>query len=141
MGHEMGHQRNGDTLRLFVFQGLVLLGTFYLTSVLLKWGAVSLGYGGSSDVAALPLFLLIVGGLGLLTGPLLAFFTRRIESQADLYSLKLTDNPGAFISAMSKLTDQNLSEAEPPRWVEVLLDDHPSYRQRVDMARKYARAH
>ena len=137
MGHEMGHQRHGDTLRLFVFQGLILLGTFYLASILLAWGVRSLDYAGITDVAALPLLLMVIGAVGLLTGPVLAGFSRYVESQADLYSLKLTNKPGAFISAMSKLTDQNLSEIQPPRWVEVLMDDHPSYRQRVDMARRY----
>ena len=138
MGHEMGHQRHNDTLRLFVFQGLILLGTFFLTGLLMNWLTVTLGYGGPADFAALPLFLLIVGAVGIITSPALAAFSRYLESQADLYALKLTGNPQAFISAMSKLTDQNLSEANPPRWVEVLMDDHPSYRQRVDMARNYS---
>jgi len=45
--------------------------------------------------------------------------------------------PTPYISAMAKLTDQNLAEGEPPRWVETLLDDHPSYRQRVAMAQRF----
>ncbi len=137
MGHEMRHQHHNDTLRLFLFQGSVLLATFYITSVLLGWLTGLLGYRGITDVAALPLLLLIIGAVGIVTGPVLASFSRYLESQADLYALKLTNNPLAFISAMSKLTDQNLSEANPPRWVELLMDDHPSYRQRVDMARAY----
>jgi STE24 endopeptidase len=137
MSHEMGHQKHGDTWRLFLFQGLILLGTFFAADIIMKWGVASLGYEGITDVAALPLFLLAVGAVGIITGPILSYFSRYLESQADLYALKLTGNPGAFISAMTRLTDQNLSEASPPRWVEILLDDHPSFRQRVDMARGY----
>jgi len=66
-----------------------------------------------------------------------AFFTRMVESQADFFAIKLTGDPGSFISAMAKLTDQNLAEGTPPRWVEIFLDDHPSYRQRVAMAQKF----
>jgi STE24 endopeptidase len=69
--------------------------------------------------------------------PLTAFFTRTIEFQADLFAIKLTSDPDSFVSAMAKLTDQNLAEGEPPRWVETLLDDHPSYRQRVAMAQRF----
>jgi STE24 endopeptidase len=137
MGHEMGHQRHRDTLRLFVFQGLILLLTFYLAAALMGALAPELGYGGITDTAALPLLIMIIAVLGFITAPLLAAFTRYIERQADLYTLRLTDMPDAFISAMSRLTDQNLAEAEPPRWVEVLMDDHPSYRQRLDMAQRF----
>ena len=140
MGHEMGHQRHNDSLRLFLFQGTVLLATFYLTGILMRWLAGVFGYHGITDIAALPLFLLIVGALGIITGPVLSAFSRHLESQADLYALKLTNDPRSFESAMSKLTDQNLSEANPPRWVEILMDDHPSYRQRVDMAHGFSRA-
>ena len=38
---------------------------------------------------------------------------------------------------MTKLTDQNLSVADPSRWVELLFYDHPPYTKRVDLARRY----
>jgi STE24 endopeptidase len=141
MGHEIGHQHNRDMLRLFCFQGTILLVTFYVTSLLLRLGVDSLGYKGINDPAALPLLLLISGVMGLLSGPALAAFTRTVESQADRYALDITQDPASFISSMSRLTDQNLAEASPPRWVELLMEDHPSYRQRVAMARRYAAMH
>ena len=63
MGHEMGHQRHGDTIRLFAFQGFILLATFYFTALLLKVGTSSLGYSGINDAAALPLLLLIIAAV------------------------------------------------------------------------------
>jgi STE24 endopeptidase len=141
MGHEMGHQRHRDTLRLFVFQGLILLLTFYLAATLMRALTPALGYGGITNAAALPLLIMIIAVLGLITAPLLAVFSRYLERQADLYTLRLTGMPDAFVSAMARLTDQNLAEAAPPRWVEVLMDDHPSYRQRVDMAQRFKKVH
>ena len=38
---------------------------------------------------------------------------------------------------LTKLADQNLAEAQPPRWAEVLLYDHPPYGKRMAMARGY----
>jgi STE24 endopeptidase len=137
IAHEMGHQRHHDMLRLFIFQGLVLLVSFYLSALFFQDFADGLGFTGVSDAAALPLLILVFGLVGLVVTPLTAFFTRTIEFQADLFAIKLTSDPGSFISAMVKLTDQNLAEGEPPRWVETLLDDHPSYRQRVAMAQRF----
>jgi STE24 endopeptidase len=89
-------------------------------------------------VSALPLLVLIFGAVSLLLSPVVTGYTRRIETEADGYALELTDDPASFISAMTRLTDQNLAEAEPGRWVEFLLYDHPSYRSRVAHARGYS---
>jgi STE24 endopeptidase len=83
------------------------------------------------------LVILLIGVLGFFTTPLLSSFSRFIESQADRYALQLTRDPDSFVSAMNRLTNQNLNEAVPPRWVEVLLDDHPSYRQRMATAERF----
>lgn len=141
MAHEMGHQRHRDMLRLFVFQGLVMLLTFYLCGSLFQPLGDLMGFTAVSDIAGVPLLILLFGVMAAVTTPLTAFFTRRVESQADQYALDLTGDPQAFVSAMSKLTDQNLADGAPPRWVEILLDDHPSYRQRVAAARNYQALH
>jgi len=137
IAHEMGHQRHRDMLRLFIFQGLVLLVSFYLSAFFFQALADGFGFTSVSDAAALPLLILVFGLMGLVMTPLTAFFTRTIEFQADLFAIKLTSDPDSFISAMAKLTDQNLAESEPPHWIETLLDDHPSYRQRVAMAQRF----
>jgi STE24 endopeptidase len=121
-------------LRLFIFQGLVLRVSFYLTALFSQVLTYGFGFTGVSDAAALPLLILVFGLMGLVMTPFTAFFTRTIEFQADIFAIKLASDPNFFISATAKLTDQNLTEGEPPRWVETLLDDHPSYRQRVVMA-------
>jgi hypothetical protein len=37
---------------------------------------------------------------------------------------------------MTRLANQNLSDADPERWVEVLLYSHPAISRRVAMARQ-----
>jgi STE24 endopeptidase len=137
MAHEMGHQRHSDMLRLSLFQSGVLFVTFALSSLLYRAGISSFRYAALSDTAALPWLIISFGLVGLFVSPLTASFTRLVESQADRYALETTNDPDSFISAMFRLTDQNLAEAAPPRWVEVLLDDHPSYRQRLAAAKRY----
>jgi hypothetical protein len=38
---------------------------------------------------------------------------------------------------MTRLADQNLSDADPERWVEVLLHSHPAISRRVAMAEDF----
>ena len=135
--HELGHHRHGDTLRLLVIQSAILLVGFYVANLALKASVLPLGFNGISDIAALPLLMLIFAAFSLVVIPLLNSYTRHLEMVADDYALRLTDNPKSFIDAMTKLTDQNLAEAQPSRWVELLIYDHPSYHRRVEHARYY----
>ena len=48
--------------------------------------------------------------------------------------MALSNNPQAFIALMTKLTDQNLTEAEPGQWAKLLFYDHPTYNERVKLA-------
>ena len=57
---------------------------------------------------------------------------------ADEYALESTHNAPAFIGAMEKLADQNLSELQPEPWVEYLLYTHPPIQKRLDLARAFA---
>jgi STE24 endopeptidase len=135
IAHELGHQHHHDIFRLFVMQSAMLLVGFYVTNLILKTAIVPLGFSSLSDTATLPLLILILGAANLLFAPLINSFSRQLETAADNYALNLTNDPGSFISSITKLTDQNLVEARPNRWVEFLFWAHPSYRRRVEYAR------
>jgi len=136
--HELGHHLNNDTFRLLVIQSTIWLIGFYVTGIALKFSVMPLGFSGISDIAAFPLLVLIFATFSLLISPLTTTYRRHLEVNADEYALRLTDNPEAFINTMTKLTDQNLTEAEPKRWIELLSHDHPSYSRRVEHARRYS---
>ena len=136
--HELGHNLNNDTLRLFTIQSAIWLVGFYVTNLALKASVLPLGFTGISDTAALPLLILIFGTFSLITAPLTNAYRRHLEVAADDYALRLTDDPQSFVGAMTRLTDQNLSEAQPSRWVELLIDDHPCYNKRIEHARYYS---
>jgi STE24 endopeptidase len=74
---------------------------------------------------------------GLIVTPFINAYSRYVETSADEAALELTADPGAFVTAMTKLTNQNLAVAEPSRWVEFLFYDHPPYTKRVGLARRY----
>ena len=137
MAHELGHHRNGDIPRLIVVQSALMLLGFYLVNLVLNRAVTGLGLEGISDVAAFPLFVLVLAAFTLILSPLSNAYSRRVEEAADNYALAATANPEAFAAMLTKLTDQNLSESQPSKWVEVLFYDHPTYYRRLELARLY----
>jgi len=136
--HELGHHLHSDAFRLLVIHSAIWLIGFYIADLALKASVMPLGFSGISDIAALPLLMLILATFSLLVAPMVNTYSRYLETAADEYALRLTDDPKSFITTMTKLTDQNLSEAQPSRWVELLMYDHPSYTKRVEHARYYS---
>lgn len=138
LAHELSHHIHRDIPKLVVTQGVTFVLIFLGTHLALK---ASLGYftfRGMDDVATLPFLLLVLAIAGLILTPIANILSRHLESAADEKALELTGNPQAFITTMTKLTDQNLDEAQPSRWVELLFYDHPPYTKRVALARHYS---
>jgi STE24 endopeptidase len=137
LAHELGHHLHQDITKLIAVQAAMILLTFYVADLVLKASIIPFDFQGIADVAALPLLFLSLAVFGLVLTPFINAYSRYIETSADEAALELTADPGAFITAMTKLTEQNLAVANPSRWVELLFYDHPPYTKRVDLARRY----
>ena len=137
MAHELGHHVHKDLPLGIIVQSVLTLVGLWLADVIIRWGITAFGYNGLTDPATLPLFLVAFTIFGLITMPIGNLWSRWREVMADTYALKTTRNPQAFISAMTRLANQNLAEAEPPAWVEFLLHSHPSISKRVAMAQSF----
>ena len=131
IAHELGHQVHHDLELSIVVQSLLLVGGMYLAHLFLRWGVARFGFAGPGDVAALPLFVLALGIFSLVTMPLINGYSRWRERLADRFAVQTTHNPLAFARAMVRLANQNLAEADPPRWVVWLLYSHPPIKERV----------
>ncbi len=75
-----------------------------------------------------------MGLYGLLTMPLGNAYSRWREVRADEYALQATGNGTAYASALTRLANQNLADADPERWVEFLLYSHPALSKRIALA-------
>lgn len=137
--HELGHHVHRDIGRLVLVESALNLVGLFVVSRILAAGVSSFGFAGLADVAAFPLIALGLFGFGIVTTPLSNAFSRSLERAADRYALGASSNPTAFVSAMRRLADQNLSEYRPERWVELLLYSHPSPHRRVQMGMDYLR--
>lgn len=142
LAHELGHQVHSDIPKLIIFQTLTTLGGLYLVNVALHAvvGNVTL-YHGLADPATMPLVGAVLGIFGLVILPLTNSFSRWVEHQADVYALDSTGKTDAFISAMTRLANQNLSELDPNPLVEFILYSHPAIGKRVAYAQGYAAQH
>jgi STE24 endopeptidase len=118
-----------------------LFGVLAAGGVIFSYLSDAVGYQGLADPAGLPLLGGILLVLLLLISPVISLFTRKIEKQADEFALNISNNPAAFRTAMTRLTNQNLSEAEPSNWLERLTQDHPSYMQRIRLADEFEKRH
>ena len=138
MAHELGHQVNKDIPLGIIFGSLTTLLGLFLASLGLNWGVRVLDFSGTADIAAFPLLLIVLGLFGLVTMPLENGFSRWRERRADVYALSLTHNGIAYASALRRLANQNLADADPETWVEWLLYSHPALGKRIAMAEKVA---
>lgn len=137
LAHELGHHVNKDIpIGIAVESVLTLIG-FYFAGLILKWGAVTFGFNGPADIAALPVFAIAISLYGLITMPIGNAFSRWREHRADEYALKVTRNGAAFASAFTRLANQNLSEVDPEPWVEWLLYSHPALSKRIALAKQF----
>jgi STE24 endopeptidase len=138
MAHELGHQANRDIPLGIAFGSSTTLVGLFLAALVLNWGVQFFHFNGPGDVAAVPLFALILGLYGLLSMPLENAFSRWRERRADEYALDLTRNGSAYASALRRLANQNLADIDPDAWVEWLLYSHPALGKRITMAERHS---
>jgi glycerophosphoryl diester phosphodiesterase/Zn-dependent protease with chaperone function len=138
LAHELSHHVHHDLWRAMAIQVALLVTGFYAAHVALRWFAAPLGLNGLADPAGMPLLLLVGGVCSFFFLPLVNALSRSHERRADRFALELTGRPEAFVSAMKRLSQQNLAEEYPSRVVQWLFYSHPPIRERIDAARKWA---
>lgn len=134
LAHELGHHVHRDIpVGVLAGSGLTLLSLWVVDVVLTS--AVARGtLAALSDPAGLPLLLLVFSVMGFVTDPLQNAWSRWRERRADVFSLQLTGSPPAFADAMTRLANQNLADADPPRWAVILFGTHPPLGERIRFA-------
>src|SRR5262249_30789123 len=111
--HEVGHHVHKHIIKMVVWSVVLSALGFWLVDRILHQAAQALGYARFDDPAALPLFLLVLMGFGLLLAPVQNALSRFFERQCDRYALKRTRAADAYRSAFIKLARLNKSDPEP----------------------------
>ena len=141
VAHELGHQVHGDLWRMVGLSGALGFASAYglhrLLPGLVRRTSSRTGVEAVGDEAALPLISLVLSGLGLVLGPLLAAYTRAMERRTDRFALQLTGDGPAYAATMERLATQSLADPDPPAPVVFLLYSHPPIAERIETARSY----
>ena len=142
MAHELGHKVHSHILKSILIEALVTLASFWAANSVLQYATRELQqttkFQHLADFANLPLLGLVYGVLSILLMPAHNAYSRLTERQADLYCWKSVPSITPFITAMEKLTAQNLSERSPSRLVEIIFHSHPPTSKRIAAAEAWA---
>jgi Zn-dependent protease with chaperone function len=139
LAHELGHHVHGHIIKSIVVEAGVTLVGFWAANWALDYAVHQKQmYAMLTDFANMPLLVLVSSILSMLLMPALNAYSRFNERQADLYCWKSVPNVTPFVTAMEKLSAQNLSENTPSRLVEVLFHSHPPISKRIAAAYSWA---
>lgn len=133
VAHELGH-----LARWHIWKGIawgVLFGVPILALVALVTGR----RGGLRRSENVPLALLTLAVAGVAVTPLANAVSRRYEAEADWMALNATGDPSAGRGLFERFVRTDLQNPDPPGWVHVFLETHPSALVRVEQAAAWRR--
>jgi STE24 endopeptidase len=141
MGHEMGHY-----VLNHVAQGLILssIGTIFAlylihraANALIRRFGLRFGFHKLSDVASVPLILLLAQVTILVGSPVINGFSRHMEHEADRFALEITKTNRSAALGFVKLQEDNLS-VPYPGWLSTFWrSTHPPIGERIEFCNSY----
>lgn len=143
MGHEMGHYVLNHAYKGLVMIGVVVVigfaflhgGTNY---ALARWGT-QWDIRGITDVAVLPLALMVFSLYFFCMTPVTNTITRTMEYEADMYGLNAARQPDGEANVDLMLGEYR--KLDPGRLEEFIFFDHPSGRTRITAAMRWKAEH
>ena len=139
-GHEIGHYvLKHSWYGLAVFTLLALIFYWLADRLYPRFASIFGSNAALSDPRGVPVLVFLVSLLGLLATPLTNSFSRALELQADIYSLRTENRPDALSTALVKTAEYRYPRPGPVE--EALFYDHPSVERRVRMAMQWKATH
>jgi len=137
MAHEIGHYVKQHIIwGLAAALALLLLLLFvlsWLLNICVRFIGAQWGIRGASDLAALPLALLLLSVLSFAASPLDNYFSRANEQSADMYAVEMTKDEQAGIRSFQKLARLSLSNPNPSALVKFFRYSHPTISERIHL--------
>jgi STE24 endopeptidase len=141
VGHELGHYVLGHVWSSVLLSSLLtllgLFGAHRLSGFVLGHFGGRMGFHQLSNVASLPLLMLLLTLFSLAITPAALAFSRYHEREADRFGLELTHDNHAAATAFVALQVQNLAVPRPGLLYKIFRSSHPSIGERVDFINSY----
>jgi Zn-dependent protease with chaperone function len=143
MGHEMGHYVLNHEYKGLVMGGIVVVIGFAFLSwginfSLARWGE-KWDVRGITDVAVLPLSVIVLSVYFFLMTPVTNTITRTMEYEADMYGLNAAQQPDGEANVDLMLGEYRKLDPDPVE--EFIFFDHPSGRTRITAAMRWKAEH
>jgi STE24 endopeptidase len=143
MGHEMGHYVLNHAYKDLVMYGVVVVIGFAFLNwginySLARWGE-QWGVRGITDVAVLPLAVIVFSVYFFLMTPVTNTISRNMEFEADMYGLNAAGQPDGEANVDMLLGEYRKLDPAPVE--EFLFYDHPSGRTRITAAMRWKAEH
>jgi STE24 endopeptidase len=131
LAHELGHWREQHIWKGLLISWIAAPLGLWIIHLALGWLLPAWGIRDRSDIAGLPLILLIMTLGSLLLLPAQNWLSRRWERDADRFAVQISGDPAPFQAMFVGLARQNLTDPTPPPFFESLLGTHPAVGRRV----------
>lgn len=131
IAHELGHIAHGHALKRIGWLVLFLIPAGALVALFTR------RRGGMARPEAVPVAVLVFVLAQLLSAPLTNTVSRREEAEADWSALRATRDPAAARALFAHLARSSLANPDPPGWVYVLDENHPTIVQRIAMVQAW----
>ncbi len=144
MAHEMGHY-----VMTHIWIGIAIFSVIFFVLLFIIHKSVGwiirrfqtqFGFSALTDIASLPLLLLMLSLLMFVLDPITNGYSRSIEHDSDAFGLAITKDGVNAASAFVKLANENLSNPKPSTFMKFWLYDHPPLLERIEFCRAYAAA-
>ncbi len=141
MAHEMGHYVLGHVVKSIFFAAAMILITLYaayrLQAGLIARFSTRFGFTELSDIASLPLVMLLVGVLSFAVTPVANGYSRWQEHESDRFGLEITKNNHAAATAFVTLQEENLGVPRRGVFYKLWRASHPLLGERIDFCNSY----
>lgn len=138
VAHELAHVANDDIPRGILFVVLIAPAGMLLVRELGTALAARRGHL-AGEVGALPGFAFAIVAVVTVATMLGNPLSREIERAADRYALELTGDAQGLIDLQRRISIRNLSDPDPPGWVQTILRTHPPAIERIEAAEAFRR--
>ncbi|NOZ67733.1 MAG: M48 family metallopeptidase [Deferribacteres bacterium] len=139
LAHEAGHWKKRHLLKHIVVTEAVALIAIYAAYLLLQGDFLTELF--SIKESSFFAKVVIVGFIGSIVSfpltPVFHYFSRRHENEADRFSYELTGNAAGMISALVKLSKDNLSNLHPHPLYALFHYSHPPVLERIRRIREF----
>ncbi len=132
LAHEIGHNKKKHTITSMVASSVQLAIMLFLLSLFINKPELSMALGASQPYFHMGLitFAILYSPISTLIGLLMNLFSRHNEFEADKYAIE-TSNADDLISALKKLSTNNLSNLTPHPVYVFINYSHPTLYQRI----------